>query len=70
VESTAAEHNYEKGPCKDSYTKAAMESDYRLLGASSQICVFCDDLKSKMTTTTDHSINTGPYGEIQKYFLL
>jgi hypothetical protein len=28
------------------------------------------DSKSKMATTTGHSINTGPYGIIQKYFLL
>jgi hypothetical protein len=32
--------------------------------------VFYADPKSKMAATTGHSINTGPYGKIQKYFLL
>jgi hypothetical protein len=32
--------------------------------------VFYADPKSKMAATTGHSINTGPYGTIQKYFLL
>jgi hypothetical protein len=30
---------------------------------------FYADPKSKMAATTGHSINTGPYGKIQKYFL-
>jgi hypothetical protein len=27
-------------------------------------------LREEMAATTGHSINTGPYGKIQKYFLL
>jgi hypothetical protein len=37
---------------------------------SIKVRVFYADPKSKMATTTGHSINTGPYGKIQKYFLL
>jgi hypothetical protein len=33
-------------------------------------CNFYADPKSRMAVTTGHSINTGPYGKIQKYFLL
>jgi hypothetical protein len=35
-----------------------------------KVSVFYADPKFKMAATTDHSINTGPYGKIQKYFLL
>jgi hypothetical protein len=34
------------------------------------IILFSADPKSKMAATTGHSIITGPYGKIQKYFLL
>jgi hypothetical protein len=41
-----------------------------IIGRSSKKFFFYADPKSKMAATTGHSINTGPYGKIQKYFLL
>jgi hypothetical protein len=38
--------------------------------SSTKFLFFNADPKSKMAATTGHSINTGPYGKIQKYFLL
>jgi hypothetical protein len=42
-----------------------------IIGRSSKKFLFFHaNQKSKMAATTGHSINTGSYGKIQKYFLL
>ena len=63
---------YRKNLCLKNYWAEWTHSvhEWSLNGLLLSLCFFCDDLKSKMTTATGHSTNTGPYGKIQKYFLL